>query len=388
MTATYRRISAGILVSALTWAQVALGDDWPQWQGPARDAISKERGLLQEWPKEGPRLAWKVKGLGAGPSTPSVADGRIFGMSHQGKDEVVWAISETDGKAIWVTRLGSAFGQDRPQANEGPGGTPTVDGDRLYALGLDGTVSCVQVKDGKLVWQRSLTADFGGQVPAWSFRESPLVDGNKVIVTPGGADATLVALDKLTGKTIWKSLVPGGPGAAYASAIAFDFEGQRQYAQLTAKTLVGVAASDGKFLWRYDAPANSHGINCSTPIHLAGKVFAASPLDRADVSASGSGASAPSTGSPTPAPQPGQREEAMGTSCPQAGQVNGPPGGAHQPAGRGCSPSSKPRSTPRARTRSRTGTRTRRATRRRRALRPTRRRRALRWTRDVVRGSS
>jgi outer membrane protein assembly factor BamB len=269
--------AAFLAVAAWGWAAAAVADDWPQWQGPDRNAISRERGLLQEWPKEGPRLAWKITGLGGGPSTPSVAAGRIFGMSHRGQDEVVWAVSEADGKALWATRLGPAFKQEGwDQGNEGPGSTPTVDGERLYVEGLGGTVSCVLVRDGKLVWQRSLTADFGGRVPTWSFRESPLVDGDKVIVTPGGPDATLVALDKATGKTIWKSRVPDSPQAAYASAIGIDFDGQRQYVQLTAKALVGVAASDGKFLWRYDKPANSHGINVSTPIHHEGKVFAAS----------------------------------------------------------------------------------------------------------------
>jgi outer membrane protein assembly factor BamB len=129
----------------------------------------------------------------------------------------------------------------------------------------------------------------------WSYRESPLVDGNKVICTPGGPDAILVALDKSSGKTIWKSKLPesaeaasgrgrggfgpgrgGSGGAAYSSAIAIDFDGQRQYVQLTAKTLLGVAASDGKFLWRYDRPSNGMGINCSTPVYSDGLVFAAS----------------------------------------------------------------------------------------------------------------
>jgi outer membrane protein assembly factor BamB len=277
MTRFGSRTGTLVALAAWGWALAATADDWPQWQGPDRNAISRERGLLQEWPKEGPKLAWKVSGLGGGHSTPSVAGGRIFGMSHRGPDEVVWAVSEADGKTLWTTRLGPAFKQDGwPQGNEGPGSTPTVDGERLYVEGLGGTVSCVQVKDGKLVWQRSLTADFGGRLPTWSFRESPLVDGDKVILTPGGQDATLVALDKATGKTLWKSRVPGSPEAAYASAIAFDFEGQRQYAQLTAKGLVAVAAADGKFLWRYDRAANSNGINCSTPIHHEGKVFAAS----------------------------------------------------------------------------------------------------------------
>jgi outer membrane protein assembly factor BamB len=187
-----------------------------------------------------------------------------------------------------------------PQGKEGPGCTPTVDGDRMYVIGVGGTLACLMVADGKIVWQHSMTQDFGGQVPTWSYRESPLVDGDKVICTPGGEDATMVALNKLTGETIWKSKVPDAPaaapggqgrgpggrggrggfgtpsGAAYASAIAIDSEGERQYVQLTAKALVGVAASDGKFLWRYDRAANGAGINCSTPLYHDGKVFGSS----------------------------------------------------------------------------------------------------------------
>jgi outer membrane protein assembly factor BamB len=267
------------LIRPLAWAILlssASAGDWPQWQGPDRDAVSKESGLLKEWTKDGPPLVWKIKELGGGYSGPSIAAGRIYGMSNRGDDEVIWALTETDGRTLWVTRLGPAIKQSMPQGKEGPGCTPTVDGELLYVVGLGGDVACLQVKDGKIIWQRSLQKDFGGSVPTWSYRESPLVDGDKVIYTPSGEDATLVALDKLTGKTIWKSQVPGNPKAAYASAIAIDFDGQRQYVQLTAKALVGVAAADGKFLWRYDRAANSHGINCSTPIYHDGMVFAAS----------------------------------------------------------------------------------------------------------------
>jgi outer membrane protein assembly factor BamB len=250
--------------------------DWPQWQGPDRNAVSRERGLLKEWPKDGPPLAWKVKGLGGGYSAPSVAAGRIFGMSNRGDDEVVWALSEKDGKEIWVTRLGPAFPQRMPQGREGPGCTPTVDGERLYVLGLGGDLACLGVRDGKVLWQRSLTRDFGGRIPRWSYRESPLVDGDKVICTPGGKGATLAALDKLTDKTVWTSPVPGSPGPAYASVIATNFDGQREYVQFTQAGLVGVAASDGRFLWRYDRPASRTGINCSTPVAHDGLVFDAS----------------------------------------------------------------------------------------------------------------
>jgi outer membrane protein assembly factor BamB len=296
------RPAAALVVSvfSIVAASFARADDWPQWQGPDRNAVSKEKGLLKEWPKDGPPLAWKVKGMGGGDGAPSVAAGKIFGMSNRGQDEVVWALSEADGKALWSTRLGPAFRQQMPQGKEGPGCTPTVDGDRMYVIGVGGTLACLMVADGKIVWQHSMTQDFGGQVPTWSYRESPLVDGDKVICTPGGEDATMVALNKLTGETVWKSKVPEAPaaatgaqgrgpggrggrggfggssGAAYASAIAIDFEGQRQYVQLTAKALVGVAASDGKFLWRYDRAANGAGINCSTPLYHDGKVFGSS----------------------------------------------------------------------------------------------------------------
>ena len=173
----YFRYFALLLSGGIAFAASAESFDWPQWQGPARNATSKEGGLLKEWPKEGPPLAWKVGSLGGGDSTPSVAAGRIFGMSNRGDDEVVWALSETDGKSLWVTTLGPAFVQQVPQGKAGPGCTPTVDGDRLYVLGMSGSLACLQVGDGKVIWQHSLQRDFGGTVPTWSYRESPLLMG-------------------------------------------------------------------------------------------------------------------------------------------------------------------------------------------------------------------
>jgi outer membrane protein assembly factor BamB len=278
----------------------SLAADWPQWRGPNRDAKSADTGLLKQWGESGPPLAWRIDKLGGGDAGPAIAAGRIFIMSNRGDEEVVLALSEKDGSEIWVMPLGPAFAQRASQGREGPGCTPTVDGERLYVEGLAGNVACLQMADGKILWRRNLTEDFGGRVPMWSYRESPLVDGDKLIVTPGGADAILVALNKLTGETIWKATLPdspagdsatpgnsgdgrggargpgGGGGAAYASPIAIDFDGQRQYVQLTARTLIGVASSDGKFLWRYDRPANRMGINCATPLYQDGMVFASS----------------------------------------------------------------------------------------------------------------
>jgi outer membrane protein assembly factor BamB len=208
-------MNAKLVISALSWAillSTASAADWPQWQGPDRTAHSKETGLLKEWPKDGPPLAWKITGLGGGDSTPSIAAGRIYGMSHRGSDEFVWALSEKDSKEIWAVRIAPAYTTSWPQSKEGPSATPTVDGDRLYVMGLAGNVVCLQVADGKVVWERHLMADFGGRMPMWSYRESPLVDGDKVICTPGGDETTLVALNKLTGETIWKAFVPDSAG--------------------------------------------------------------------------------------------------------------------------------------------------------------------------------
>jgi outer membrane protein assembly factor BamB len=173
------------------------------------------------------------------------------------------------------------------QGIEGPGCTPTVDGDRLYILSQTGDFVCFTT-DGKDVWRVNYVKDFGGIMPVWGFSESPLVDGDRIICTPGAEDATMMALDKRTGKPVWKCKVPEGPtgdrgflgtsGAAYSSVIAIDFEGVRQYVQLTATTLVGVS-TDGKLLWRYDRSSNTHRINCSTPVYHDGMVFAASAYD-------------------------------------------------------------------------------------------------------------
>ncbi len=287
---------AVLLLGTTAFAAVPEPFDWPQWQGPDRNAVSKETGLLKAWPQGGPPLAWRVTGIGGGYGAPSIAAGRIYGMSSRGADEVVWALSESDGKEQWVTRIAAAASGGMPQGREGAGCTPTVDGERLYVLGLSGDLACMQAKDGKILWQRSLTRDFGGIVPPWRYNESPLIDGDKLICTPGGPEAMMVALNKLTGEPIWKTQMPataaadaggrggrggrgggrGGSGAGYASAIAIDFEGQRQYVQLTARAVIGVAAADGKLLWQYNRVANGNGITCSTPLYQDGHVFAAS----------------------------------------------------------------------------------------------------------------
>ncbi len=201
-------------------SQTAIAEDWSQWQGPNRNAVSGETGLLQEWPEGGPRLAWRIESLGGGDSAPAVENGKLYGLSNRNGQEIVWAHSEADGKEVWVSSLGEAQSQDVPQSKEGPGGTPTVDGDRLYVIGMSGRIACLDVKDGKILWKKSLKEDFGGTAPMWNFRESPLVDGGKVICTPGASGAMLVALNKSNGEVIWKSTAPASatPSAPPAAA--------------------------------------------------------------------------------------------------------------------------------------------------------------------------
>ncbi|MFN3653400.1 MAG: PQQ-binding-like beta-propeller repeat protein [Armatimonadota bacterium] len=282
MQRSSRRRPAGILIpllaaltAAAAVAQPAANGPWAQFRGPERTGISRESGLLKRWPAGGPALVWNVSELGTDNSTPSVSGGRIFGMSYRGNDELIWAREEATGKPIWSERIAAATFDIGRQAHDGSGGTPTVDGDRLYALGMGGDLVCMQVSDGKLLWQKNLVRDFGGAVPQWGFSESPLVDGNRVIVTPGGREATLVALDRSNGEVIWKSQVPQGDAAGYASAIAAEVNGQRQYIQFLGGGVVGVAADTGRFLWRYNSPANRTA-NCSTPIFHDNHVFAAS----------------------------------------------------------------------------------------------------------------
>jgi outer membrane protein assembly factor BamB len=226
--------------------------DWPQWRGPDRSGVSRESGLLKQWPREGPKLLWQVNDIGDGYSTPSVVGSRIYLMSNRGLDnEFVQALSTKDGKVIWITHVGNVGNPNQNPPYPKARSTPTVDGNFIYALGSDGDLVALEAKSGKIRWQKNIRKEFGGQPGEWAYAESPLVDGDVVVVTPGGAEATVVALNKKTGSVIWKSAVPGGDPAAYASAIVVQGGGRKQYVQALTKGTVGVDAKTGQFLWRY-----------------------------------------------------------------------------------------------------------------------------------------
>jgi outer membrane protein assembly factor BamB len=228
------------------------GADWPQWRGPDRSGVSKESGLLKQWPEGGPKLLWQVNDLGDGYATPIVVGDRIYMLSNTGmENEFVQAISAGDGKVIWTARIGNVGNPNQNPSYPKARSTPTIDGAFLYALGSDGDLACLEVKTGKVRWSKNVRQEFGGQPGEWAYAESPLVDGDVVVVKPGGPQATMLAVNKKNGAVIWKSAIPGGEPAGYASAIVVQAAGRRQYVQLLSKGMVGVDAKTGQFLWRY-----------------------------------------------------------------------------------------------------------------------------------------
>jgi outer membrane protein assembly factor BamB len=255
-------------------AAVHAAADWPQWQGPDRTRMSKESGLLKEWPAGGPKVIWTATGLGTGYGSMAVAGNRVYVQGARGAESFVIALNRADGKEVWAKALGPIETRMRTNMGAGPRGTPTVDGDRLYLLTENGDLACLKIADGSPVWQMNILKEWGGTQPQWMISESPLVDGPHLIVSPGGPGAGIVKLDKMTGKTVWaaKDL---SDRAGYSSITAADIGGVRTYMTFTETAGVGVRGSDGKLMFRYTGAANNVA-NISTPVYSNNKVFFAS----------------------------------------------------------------------------------------------------------------
>jgi outer membrane protein assembly factor BamB len=254
----------------LAWT--AYAEDWPQWRGPNRDGISAETGLLSAWPSGGPKVVWRITGLGIGYSSFAIVKGRMYTQGQRGNQEFVIALDVKTGNKIWETPTSRDFENDR---GSGPRGTPTFDNGKLYAMTGDGTVVCLDAATGKILWQLDSVKKFGGAVPHWGYSESPLIDGDRVIVMPGGRGASLVSLDKKTGEVQWKT---GDDRAGYSSAILADVGGAKQVVVLSAQSAYGVQESTGELLWRYGKVSNNVA-NIATPIYHDGAVFLSSAYD-------------------------------------------------------------------------------------------------------------
>jgi outer membrane protein assembly factor BamB len=256
-------------------AATAAAGNWPQWRGPMRDGVSTETGLLATWPQGGPPKLWSASGLGAGFSSVAVAGGRIYTMGDRRDGQYVIALSEDAGKELWATRVGVRHDDEYG----GPRSTPTVDGDALYVVTTSGDVVCLEAATGRERWRRSMPRDFGGQMmSSWMFAESPLVDGDRVVVTPGASKAVIITLEKRTGKDIWRAAAPrlgsnGSDGAGYSSVVISNGAGVKQYIQLTGRGVISIRAADGWFMWGNNSVANNVA-NIATPIVKDDLVFA------------------------------------------------------------------------------------------------------------------
>lgn len=238
----------GMVLGVLGFSLVlAAGGDWPQWRGEKRDGHSTDKGLLKQWPDGGPKLLWKTNGIGGGFSSVAVAQGRIFTMGDGTDSSYVYALEEKDGKQVWMSKVGRTEGGG---GYPGPRCTPTVDGDIVVAVGQYGDLVCLETKTGRENWRKNLQKDFAGKMMSgWGYSESPLVDGDRVVVTPGGKDGAMVALDRKTGKELWrcKDFIDS---AGYSAIVIAELANARQYVQLTGSSVVGVSPNDGRLLWQ------------------------------------------------------------------------------------------------------------------------------------------
>ncbi len=243
--------------------------DWPTFRGADRMDVQTETGLLKTWPTSGPKKLWVYDKAGLGYSGFAVVGDTLYTMgANDDGEEFLVAVTTSDGKEKWRAPVGPRYAN---KWGDGPRSSPTVDGDFVYALGGKGDLVCVGKADGKAKWKVNLVNDFGGKVQNWGYTESVLVDGDKLICTPGGAQGTVLALDKLKGTAIWQSK-DWTDVAQYSSAIVADHGGKRQYIQRTTTKVAGIDASTGDVLWTQDFPAGRTAV-IPTPIYKDGFVY-------------------------------------------------------------------------------------------------------------------
>ncbi len=243
---------------------------WPRFQGPSGDGRSADTGLLRQWPEDGPKLLWTARGIGEGYSSVTLADGRIVTAGNLGGHTVVTAMN-TNGEILWQSPNGPAWTGSYP----GTRGTPTIDDDRIYHQNPTGDIVCLRAADGATLWTANVLERFGSRNIRWALAESLLIDGPRVISTPGGPNTAVVSLDKMTGETVWQSESADGDLAGYASPTLAEYHGTRLILTMTARALIGVDADTGQLHWRWPHRA-SYDINVLKPIFHDGRIFISS----------------------------------------------------------------------------------------------------------------
>ncbi len=264
------------LASAMTWTAITPAGDWPTFRGPNRTSVTQNASLLQEWPSDGPKLVWDTSGAGRGYASVSIQGDKLFtlgdGLSTASdKDEYLSAFNLATGKQLWKTKTGNAWNEGPPDWQSSRS-TPTVDGDRVYVITPHGKLVAANTKDGKIAWQKSLKDDFGGKKgDGWGYGESPLIDGDLLICTPGGESTTMIAVRKSNGAEVWKCQSPGDRGAGHSSIVISQIGKTKIYVQSTASGAIGVRAKDGKLLWSF--PIDNTTCVIPTPIIKDDLVF-------------------------------------------------------------------------------------------------------------------
>ena len=259
MSVFARRFVAAFGLALFSSAVVAATSDWPQWRGENRENKSSYKGLRTDWDANPPELVAQIKGMGTGYASVSVVGDRLYTTGNRDGAQAVIAVDLTKNDIAWVTPITEGVPK---HGYDGSRTTPTVDGDFLYVVSSDGVLSCLKRDNGSVVWSKDFKKEFGGKMHSgWGFAESPLIDGDRVLATPGGKDAMIVCLNKKDGSLIWKSAFEkggdaGGDGAAYSSIVISNAAGIKQYVTLVGRGLVGVDAKDGKQLWTYNRVAN------------------------------------------------------------------------------------------------------------------------------------
>ncbi|WP_425616733.1 PQQ-binding-like beta-propeller repeat protein [Anatilimnocola sp. NA78] len=276
---------ASLCLSSLATLGIAAESDWPTFRGPTRTAVSPDKGLLTEWPSEGPALLWEAPGAGRGYSSLAIAGGKIFTLGdalstagEEDKDEYLTCFNQADGKQLWKTKTGKAWtsGQESWQSSRS---TPTVDGDSVYILTPYGELIACEVSTGKELWRKNIKDEFSGKkADSWGYSESVLIDGDNLICTPGGTTATMVALNKKNGETIWKCVSADDRGAGHASVVISQIGDTKVYVQTTGSGALGVRAKDGERLWQY--PIDRTTAVIPTPIVRGDLVFFAAGYKR------------------------------------------------------------------------------------------------------------
>jgi len=245
--------------------------DWPQWRGPRRDGISDEKDLLQSWPDGGPKLLWKIDGLGKGWSCPIIVRNQIYITGDVGDDLIIFAL-DLSGIVQWKVKNGRHWKNPYPGARA----CCVFSEGRLYNMNAHGRVVCLDAASGKELWAVNILERFDAKNITWALSECLLVDGENLIVTPGGKKALMAALDKQTGRTVWTTEPLGNDRTSHCSPILFRYARRRMIASCSSAHGFGVDADTGKLLWTVPLK-NPHGVNVSTPVYGSGCVYYVTP---------------------------------------------------------------------------------------------------------------